>query len=52
MPTKPTDHDAKENRVRGFLPDPDDTDSVIELSLRLARAARRRLPRHCRGEEV
>jgi hypothetical protein len=32
-------------------PNPSDTDGVIELSLRLAATARRRLPAKCRDEE-
>jgi hypothetical protein len=40
---------AAEQRL--VLPDDTDTDGVIELSLRLAKAARRRLPRRIRDDE-
>jgi hypothetical protein len=36
---------------REHLPDPDDTDAVVELSLLLAKAARRRSPSRYREDE-
>jgi hypothetical protein len=46
----PTDQ-RRNVRERGHLPNPDDTDAIVELSLKLAKAARRQLPWHCREDE-
>jgi hypothetical protein len=42
----PTDQRQTANALNRFntLPDPDDTDAVVELSLKLAKAARKRWP--------
>jgi hypothetical protein len=40
----PTEDQRQTSRRRENLPDPYDTDSIIELSLNLARAARKQFP--------